>query len=74
VPSLEQLLDEARLNHDHESHVHALDALARAATVRGDRGAAQDLLEAADRIAVRIRHVPDEADRLDATATRALLH
>ncbi len=71
--SLPAVLDEARKAQDHEAQVLALDALARTAAQHGDRTAAEDLLHSADEIAARIRHVLDEADRLDAAAARELL-
>ncbi|WP_432833130.1 BTAD domain-containing putative transcriptional regulator [Dactylosporangium sp. CA-092794] len=70
---LAAVLDEARAAGDREVEVLATDALARMAAERGDADAGRRLLASADELAAAIRHVLDDADRMDADIARALI-
>jgi len=70
---LPALLEDARRESDPETEVVVLDALARIAAERGDRATADAHLQAAERALSAIRHLVDEADRVDAHRARALL-
>ncbi|WP_432479001.1 BTAD domain-containing putative transcriptional regulator [Nocardioides sp. GXQ0305] len=67
---LADVLAEARRTGNLEVQVYALDALARLAAQVDDVAAATAHLAEADAIAEGLRHVVDEADRLDAAAAR----
>ena len=71
--ALQAVLDEAGRAQDHEAQVLALDALAHHAARQSDRAAAEELLRSADRLAAHLRHVLDQADRIDAAAAAVLL-
>lgn len=58
---------------DVEVQTLALDGLARAAAAEGDGRSAAELLLAADDLSVRVRHVLDPDDRLDAALARDLI-
>jgi tetratricopeptide (TPR) repeat protein len=61
-----EILDQARRAGDPEVQVYATDALARLASERGDLTKAEQLLRAADDLAVAAAHVVDGSDRVDA--------
>ena len=71
---LDPVLADARDAGDLEVEVLALDALARDAAHRGDHAQAGTLLAQADDLMARVRHVMDEADRVDAAVARRSAH
>ena len=73
VRDLRAVLDQARRQHDLETQALALDGLARAAAALGDLAGAAQLLEEADGLHGQVRHVLDDADRVDAAAARQAL-
>jgi predicted ATPase/DNA-binding SARP family transcriptional activator len=70
---LHDILGQGRRAGDPEVHVYATDALARLASERGELTKADELLRAADAIAVAASHVIDSSDRVDADYVRARL-
>jgi tetratricopeptide (TPR) repeat protein len=70
---LRAVLEEARRHQDPETQTLALDALARSAATAGDLTGAARLLEEADGLHALVGHALDDADRLDARATRTAL-
>ena len=73
VHDLRSVVEEARLQDDLETQTLSLDALARAAAAQGDLPLAARLLSEADGLHPKVRHTLDDADRLDAAATRTSL-
>ena len=68
---LAELLDEARRTDDSEPALVCLDALARVAAESGDADRARTLLAEADELHGRLRHLVDDADRVDAVLARS---
>lgn len=70
-PNPSSVLDATTLAGDAEARLVVLDALARGALERGDVTDASRLLALADEQHETMRHVVDDADRIDAVAVRA---
>lgn len=73
VDRLYAVLDDARASGEHDVEVLALDAIARRHAVAGESAAALELLALADEGFASVGHLVIPADRVDATAARALL-
>ena len=77
VPHAAELLTEvvadARLAHDIESEVLALDILARIHADRGHVTEARKILDSADRLTSSAGHLVTDSDRIDGDRARSLL-